>query len=512
MVKRFQININLLVIAFLLLPIYSESADCLRCHSKLKANKFVHSALKEGDCTDCHTSDTGEHPFKLIAEGSALCLNCHDNPARAGERIHPALEQATCTDCHEPHSGKFAKNLKEGIPGLCYTCHESKEDGKNIHPPVKDGDCLSCHKPHSSPNQALLIEPKKDLCYQCHDRMDKDKFVHAAVAMNECTACHTPHSSNLPRLIKEIGGSPTNTKAVMPASVKDIPLTLVCAQCHKDKSETKSSRHLPFAQGRCMLCHKPHNSEFSKLLTKPSSVLCRNCHDKLPIGGEKQKISEKKMVGDKEVFLITSKRVNGGDADVYVHGAVKTGRCSVCHDPHQSDNSRMLKFSKTSDLCFQCHTDDLTGRKSVHPPASEGTCEVCHLPHGSKFQFNLVDEPPSLCYNCHDKVDEGKNVHPALKVKGCTGCHNPHGSDYKTLFIAPLNDLCIKCHQDKKDGSHIITAFTQRFHPVTGKNDPKREGKEFTCVSCHSPHSSDNPFLFYEGKDRQEMCKRCHRL
>lgn len=509
--KGYLIKIPLLIIVLLLYGTsrFLYSADCLRCHSKLKANKFVHSALKGGECTDCHTSDTGEHPFKLSAEGNSLCLNCHENPSKAGEKIHPALEQGTCTDCHDPHSSGFAKNLKDKVPGLCYNCHESKTAGKNVHPPVKDGECLSCHKPHSSPNESLLVPTKKELCYQCHDRMDTDKFVHSAVVMNSCTYCHTPHSSNNPKLIKETG---EEQKLPSPAKVTDINFTRICAQCHKDKGDVKSVRHFPFAQGKCMLCHKPHGSNFSKLLIKPSSVLCRDCHDRLPLAGEKKKISQKKVVGEKEFFVITSKRVNSGSDDIYIHGAVKTGRCSVCHDPHQTDNPKMLRFSETARLCYQCHSDDLTGRNSIHPPAGDGTCDACHSPHGSRFQYNLLDEPPSLCYNCHDKVDDGRNVHSALKVNNCTGCHNPHGSDFKPLLSAEINDVCVKCHGDKKDGSHIITGFSYQLHPVKGPKDPKREGKEFSCVSCHKPHSSDNPKLFYEGNSREEMCRRCHKI
>ncbi len=511
MVKNYQIRIPLATLILLaLFPLsYLYSSDCIRCHSKLKAGKFVHTVLKDGECTDCHTSETGEHPFKLSSEGNSLCLTCHENPARPGERIHPALEQGACIDCHDPHSSNFAKNLKDRIPALCYNCHESNIAGKVVHLPAKEGECLSCHKPHSSQNESLLVTQKKELCYQCHDRVDNEKFVHAAVAMKSCTFCHTPHSSNNPKLIKEMG---SDSKSTAPLSVRDVSFTQVCAQCHRDKGEARSVRHMPFAQGKCLLCHKPHGSDFNKLLTKPSSVLCRDCHDQLPLAGKKKKVSQKKVLGDREFFFITSKRVNGGDDDLYIHGAVRTGRCSVCHEPHQSDNLNILRLSETAKLCFQCHSDDLTGRPSIHPPAGDGTCDVCHSPHGSTFQSNLLDSVPSLCYNCHDKVDGGKNVHPALKVNGCSGCHNPHGSDYKPLLMGELNELCIKCHQDKKDGSHIITGFTYQLHPVKGPEDPKRDGKEFSCVSCHNPHSSDNPKLFYEGSNREEMCKRCHKI
>jgi len=507
MVKRFQISIISSVFVFLF-SIYGYTAECLRCHGKLQQNRFVHTALKEGDCTDCHTSDTGDHPFKLTAEGNSLCLNCHENPAKPGERAHPALTEASCTDCHDPHSSGFSKNLKDKVPGLCYNCHESKATGKVVHPPVKDGECLNCHLPHSSPNEKLLSQPKKQICYQCHDSVEKEKFIHAAVAMGNCTYCHEPHSSDYPRLIKEFGEKPKTPVD----SINKIDLRPVCAQCHKDKGETRSVRHLPFAQGNCITCHRPHGSPFERLLQKPITVICRQCHDKLPLAGEETKISEKRISSRKESFIIISKKINNGDDDIYVHGAVKTGRCSVCHEPHQTETQKLLRFSETGKLCFQCHEDDLTGRRSIHPPAGDGTCDVCHSPHGSRTKFNLLKDVPELCYDCHDRVDGGKNTHAAIRVKGCLGCHNPHGSDNSPLLNLPLNELCVNCHKDRSDGSHIITGFSYRLHPVSGLKDPKRQGKEFSCVSCHNPHSSDNIKLFYQGNNREEMCRRCHNI
>jgi predicted CXXCH cytochrome family protein len=47
-------------------------------------------------------------------------------------------------------------------------------------------------------------------------------------------------------------------------------------------------------------------------------------------------------------------------------------------------------------------------------------------------------------------------------------------------------------------------------HEVSGRLDPRRPGRPFSCASCHNPHGSDNPLLFYLGANPLESCDGCH--
>ena len=61
-----------------------------------------------------------------------------------------------------------------------------------------------------------------------------------------------------------------------------------------------------------------------------------------------------------------------------------------------------------------------------------------------------------------------------------------------------LNDLtalfCATCHDRQTSGRHVMAAFSAAdTHPVKGKPDPSRSGRELSCTSCHNPHSNESP-------------------
>ena len=86
-----------------------------------------------------------------------------------------------------------------------------------------------------------------------------------------------------------------------------------------------------------------------------------------------------------------------------------------------------------------CHAKLLKG-STVHPVA-EG-CETCHAsvetPHPKKGQktFKLTQDPPDLCYTCHEKFGEKSVVHFPVQNGMCTTCHNPHSSNQPKLWCS----------------------------------------------------------------------------
>lgn len=198
-----------------------------------------------------------------------------------------------------------------------------------------------------------------------------------------------------------------------------------------------------------------------------------------------------------------------------VHAALGMG-CETCHQAVEGkkhpEKGSMKLTQDVPGLCFGCHDHGKFKGKVIHPPVAEGMCTICHNPHQSEFGKLLISDSPDICYDCHDKTEfTKKNVHMAV-LGGCGSCHATHASENKTLFLQPtINNLCLQCHQGIAKGPHALARG--KGHPLKKPKDPVREGKEFTCSSCHNPHSSDSKRLFrYKADSSFGLCRYCHKM
>lgn len=403
---------------------------CFQCHDKKSfQGASVHEALSMG-CTTCHNPHSNEKRKLLVTAVPELCYGCHAN--FPGPKLHKPVEGGMCLACHNPHASAQKKLLAFKYPDLCYTCHQNQSVKPVVHKPVKDGDCTVCHNPHLNERQAQLNTLPPELCFQCHDRkLVSGNYVHGPVAAGGCMLCHSPHQSE--------------QKGLLSSSVDDL-----CFQCHMDKQEEiKNARHVhkPVAD-KCTNCHSPHAAEFRyNLVAEPGRDLCAKCHP------------------DKMAQI---------DKATVKHGALNNEKkCLACHLPHVSEFPKQLA-DQPMNLCLNCHdktmgegANKLTNMKAkimnsanLHGPIKQGDCSACHDPHGSDNFRMLVKFYPnvfyaeydtknySLCFNCHENTlverpqtgtltgfRNGKqnmhylHVHKTTKGRTCKACHDMHGSN-----------------------------------------------------------------------------------
>ncbi len=119
-----------------------------------------------------------------------------------------------------------------------------------------------------------------------------------------------------------------------------------------------------------------------------------------------------------------------------------------------------------------------TTKTFFHPPYQARECEVCHNT-GSFGDLN--EDPPALCYNCHESFNDKYNfVHGPVDAGFCTTCHNPHNAKYEKLLTRTGQDICFKCH-DKK---------------LVLKNEVHDGIEETFCTECHNPHGGEDRYIF----------------
>lgn len=472
-------------------------ALCTSCHS---TDKFTHSQHLEksgSSCMDCHVPHSSNEPFLLSAEPRSTCSSCHQAEVTLAFTAHEPYAKGDCAICHDPHSGP-GKNLQAEVPHLCFNCHQNigRFIGSGVQHSVAE-DCLACHAAHEASHGKLLAKDVRATCSECHEVavLAASTSVHDPFAKADCAGCHNPHGSQLNHLVgprRQMQSTPMG--AILTYPKVDSTSVSLCRTCHNDELETWQARpvqHLPARNGECATCHVTHQSEFSHLLSKPTSQLCQGCHDTSTIPPEPHR------------------GINLASAD-----------CGQCHDPHASEKKGLLKanshppFADGScdvchsspgsvalteaqpTLCLNCH-EEMSAQmalKTPHAPVTAGTCTVCHSPHTSNENSLLLTNAAALCRDCHDAAP-GKVVHAPYEAGECEKCHAAHGSDTPALLTKPANALCLDCH-----GVLAERLNSGRRHAAIDQG----------CLACHTGHATDNASLL-KSPPRQ-LCAGCHNL
>lgn len=340
--------------AVLLLVAFSSSvhADCLTsgCHAGMLNAAVVHEPALD-DCLACHKQLQETHPvkgsksFTLVAEGAALCAECHDSMVEE-KFVHGPAAMGACSQCHDPHSASEKFLLRQEERQTCFACHtdfaESMQSAAVVHTPVTEEKCTLCHVAHSSPVAGLLKEKMQDLCMTCHDdigeKLRKAKTKHVPLYReSSCGTCHLTHFSQ--------------KASLLPMTEMEL-----CLDCHGKDDTTKSDslknikkdlagkKHLhgPLQDNQCAVCHDPHGTDSARLLkgNYPSAFyapykkgiydFCLSCH-------------EENLLRFPDTTIYTRFR-NGKNNLHYVHSANRQkGRtCRTCHEAHASNWDKLI--------------------------------------------------------------------------------------------------------------------------------------------------------------------------
>ena len=401
------------------------------------------------------------------------------NPPAGYRRIygHIGLNDG-CLECHKTDAaGTFT--LAGEREEICGWCHGDLTRGRrgvpwtSVHAPVRAGACLTCHSPHLSAAKGLPAENAPG-CAGCH----------AAVTERLKTDrfIHGPMSLGDCRLCHAVHASTEPKLLVRPA-------TALCTDCHSDAlppagTPAALQPHPMIPEGQCGRCHEPHSSENQRLLRQPAGRLCQGCHE-----GKTRSFHEAKGFS------------------IYV--------CSKCHDLHRPSQPHLIMDTSRS-LCTTCH-DFRAAAVFTHSFVAEGRCFLCHSFH----EVSLERDVASLCLGCHRDNPRLPEAHRGIAIGSarCTGCHQPHQANRDKLLrsqehtpfknrscelchrdraakLGPtLAPLCVDCHRNK-----VADASAASMHP------PFRDGD---CSGCHRSHNADAENLLKEPEG--QLCLECHR-
>lgn len=202
-----------------------------------------------------------------------------------------------------------------------------------------------------------------------------------------------------------------------------------------------------------------------------------------------------------------------------MHLPEKEKVCTPCHKLDSPAKSA-AGGSQGESPCSSCHRR-MMNKEHVHGPIGSFSCEDCHERNDKRAatgvsRYALPGKGFGLCSGCHDDMidlfTKKPYVHGPVSVGMCEACHDPHASDQPKQLRQPVNELCYSCHASLKGRPHAVTGTRNPTgHPMSGKRDPLRPERPFSCVSCHDPHGEGGPtFLVGGAKSGFGVCSKCH--
>lgn len=265
-----------------------------------------------------------------------------------------------------------------------------------------EASCLECHE---TEGQSLHGTP--------HARAKNPRTPAAGLS---CESCHGPGKQHV-----DAGGEGF---ILNPATMKPRDAGETCTTCHN------RSEHAYWEGGKhdsrnmsCVTCHSVHSPKSSagQLKTETQEQTCVQCH-----------------------------RTQVSKLHRSSHMPVREGKmqCSTCHNPHGSQNVKMLREGNSiNESCASCHAEKRGPFLWEHAPG-RNECITCHDPHGSNNERMLVARSPMLCQRCHvharhpatiyDNTQLNINRSNRIVGRACLNCHSQiHGSNHASgkVFI-----------------------------------------------------------------------------
>ncbi|MEN8262926.1 MAG: cytochrome c3 family protein [Nitrospirota bacterium] len=238
-------------------------------------------------------------------------------------------------------------------------------------------------------------------------------------------------------------------KAIPPI---DTEASCVAASCHDNMGKKKSVHGVGVNGKHCIKCHKVVNKGEHTFTLPPKAIeVCAQCHSG-------KYIAPSDILGKPPLIMAGADIFEEGQ-ETQFHEPFAEGKCTECHDAHESDYYLHLKGSypgtfyatfslEVYGLCYNCHKDF---RKVLTEPR---TLETTAFRNG-----NL-----NLHYRHVNK----------RKGRTCKACHHPHGSDNPKLikegFMFGLRKLNINYEKTETGGScaptcHIPVKY-DRYEPI----------------------------------------------
>jgi predicted CXXCH cytochrome family protein len=202
--------------------------------------------------------------------------------------------------------------------------------------------------------------------------------------------------------------------------------------------------------------------------------------------------------------------------------------CEACHGPgrdhiNNEGDAEKIVSSHSADICGRCHNGNQSGDNVTWMTGYRPGMKLSDIPELRLIPVDPEGLPPSvigihpsLTYNMWLVSGHGKAPKRSIRINGkdwtgpisCVACHNPHYSDNPFQLIMKPKKLCAECHfQDA-----VLKGIGAK-----GIEETRSLHTPIPCSSCHMTEGNhlmkvlrpDNPDL---EESRTDSCSDCHEV
>lgn len=379
-------------------------------------------------------------------ENAAFCLACHGANAAPIGYVGDAGDYALTGGDHNSAGYSTAAHGP--------TILKSNDFGRPAQSEYPQVQCLACHAKHASAADKLIAYRGSDaggayaeagLCYACHSAASAESKVAAGYVK--------PFAWNDRDVQAEFGRASTH-----PATSSATGRSLTCANCHNVHNVAEGG----VAAWSLSRVSTPSNT---KNTPADMTAFCLDCHDGSPASAT---ISDTALVPYRIGFSDQStapyfpgwdKSKVGADASLgftnsgHYAASAANGKalCANCHDPHASDNVRLLAWFRPTGVTW-------IGGNSIAGDRSIGAARGNTVPKAAEER---------LCYNCHGN---GTAAYP--QAAGAADVYTPANPASGT------------------NNKHVMAAYSERHSDLEEASDLGSTNRHSECVDCHDPHAA----------------------
>jgi predicted CXXCH cytochrome family protein len=325
----------------------------------------------------------------------------------------------------------------------------------------------------------------------------------------ECAICHYEW---MPEFIYQ---QKSTDIASMPRT-REVANEKMCFSCHN--GTVGDSRLRVWSGDRHQSVVKP-NKEIQipkELPLENNKIVCKTCHSAHSTG------EPKKEDVKTSIFL----RIDNKNGDL----------CKTCHKSHDTKTDHPQAVVKSKDIesrlnaiggrlgannqvnCMSCHIphSPMEQKLLIYPIADSRICSICHIDKIDKdyaYKKGLLNHPINIKLDDRLAVEKIKNAKGILAKNNeiiCLSCHTPHKSENRGLTVINNNnsELCFVCHKDKNELLKSKHDMTQVAIYKTKKDKTVKEVG--VCGACHDPHGWSLELPDINADLLSKACLSCH--